>query len=176
MAGRSLASGSRGLSRAAILRAALIVLAVVGLAPCAGAQTANSTLTIDPVFSVTPITGVEPAPVSDAHYLPPPDAWAAPALHTTLFTSFAVLQTLDVATTLRGIGLGRASEANPLMGGLAQHPAALVGVKAGLTAATIMSMRSMSKTHPKAAMITMLALNAGSALVVRSNFRMVMGR
>jgi hypothetical protein len=49
-------------------------------------------------------------------------------------------------------------------------------VKAGLTAATILSMRSLSKSHPKAAVLTMLAMNAGSAYVVRSNVRLVMSR
>lgn len=138
--------------RSLIRRATLVVVMVGALAPAARAQA------LDPI------------------YPPKPTGWAAPALHTTLSTSFAILQTLDVATTLRGVSNGRAREANPLMGGLAQRPAALVGVKAGLTAATIFSMHSLSKTHPKAAVLTMLALNAGSAFVVRSNFRLAVSR
>jgi hypothetical protein len=99
-----------------------------------------------------------------------PTAWSAPALHISLSTSFAALQALDVATTLRAVHSGSGVEANPLVGGLANHPAALIGLKAGLTAATIASVRGLSKTHPKAAVLTMIGLNVGSAFVVRSNF------
>src|SRR4051812_46849359 len=104
----------------------------------------------------------EPAPVT-------PSAWSAPPLHVSLSTSFAALQALDVATTLRAVHSGAGVEANPLVGGLANHPAALIGLKAGLTAATIASVRSLSRTHPKAAVLTMIGLNVGSAFVVRSN-------
>ncbi len=116
------------------------------------------------------------APPPTLSYAPRVDKWSAPAAHNALALSFAGLQALDVATTLRGISQGRASEANPMMGGLVRHPAALVGVKAGLTAATVLSMRGLSKSHPKASMLTMIALNAGSALVVRSNLRFVVSR
>jgi Domain of unknown function (DUF5658) len=93
----------------------------------------------------------------------------------TVTTSFVALQALDTATTLRGLGSG-AVEANPLVGGLAKHPAAFVAVKGGLTAATVLSVKGMARKHPKAAMLTMLALNAGSAFVVRSNISITMSR
>lgn len=99
-----------------------------------------------------------------------PTVWSAPALHISLSTSFAALQALDVATTLRAVHSGAGVEANPLVGGMADHPAALIGLKAGLTAATIASVRGLSKAHPKAAVLTMIGLNVGSAFVVRSNF------
>ena len=91
-------------------------------------------------------------------------------------TSFVALQALDTVTTLRGISGGAAVEANPLVGDLARHPAAFVAVKSGLTAATVLSVHSMSKKHPKAALCTMLALNAASAFVVRSNISITMSR
>jgi hypothetical protein len=151
---------------------------IVGAFPQAAlAQAADSAASpVDAQVALAAVAAADPGPAPISVYVPGPDRWSAPALHTSLAVSFAALQTLDAATTLRGIRLGRASEANPLMGGLAQHPAALVGLKAGLTAATILSMRGFSKTHPKAAVFTMLALNAGSAFVVRSNFRLVMSR
>ena len=114
-----------------------------------------------------------PARAQDSNALlaQPRTGWSAPALHVSLATAFAGLQALDTATTLHSVRTGTAVEANPLMGDLAKHPAALVGVKAGLTTATILSMRALSRNHPKAAVLTMIALNAGSAFVVGSNFR-----
>jgi hypothetical protein len=155
---------------------ALFTACIVGAFPYASsAQSPDSgSGSSDSQFATERVAASNPAPPITNSTLPVRDGWSSPALHTTLAASFAGLQALDVATTLRGIGQGRASEANPLMGGLVRHPAALVGVKAGLTAATILSMRGFSKAHPKAAVFTMLALNAGSALVVRSNLRLVM--
>jgi hypothetical protein len=151
----------------------LLVVLLTGFANAAGAQTSDSVLTFEPDYITTALTPAASAPVPDALAVRQTNPWAAPALQTTLLASFAVLQGLDAGTTLSGIDSGRASEANPFMGGLAQHPAALVGVKAGLTAATVISMRSWSKSHPRAAALTLFALNAGSAFVVRSNFRLL---
>lgn len=106
----------------------------------------------------------------------PPTGWSAPGLHLTLSAGFAALQTLDVVTTLRGVRNGSAVEANPLVGGLAERPAALIAVKGGLTAATLLSMNSLARKHPKAAALTMIALNAGTAFVVRSNFKIAVTR
>jgi uncharacterized protein DUF5658 len=165
MAGRSL-----------IPCAACVVLLLGAVARSADAQSVDSAPVAEPAVDPASSEVVSPIPVRDVLHAAAPAGWASPALQTTLLASFAALEALDAATTLRGIRLGRASEANPLMAGLAQHPAALVGVKAGLTAATIFSMRSLSKAHPKAAVLTMLALNAGSAFVVRSNFQLVLNR
>jgi len=152
---------------------ALLVFMLTAVATAAGAQTPDSVITFEPDYVTTTLTPAETLPVPDPVTMRQTNAWAAPMLQTTLLASFAVLQGLDAGTTLGGIESGRAAEANPFMGGLAQHPAALVGVKAGLTAATIISIRAWSKTHPRAAALTMFALNAGSAFVVRSNFRLL---
>ena len=137
-----------------LTRALAVTLLVSGFAAPVGAQIDDRTPLVDaPAVTVAaPQTG-----------------WSAPALHISLATGFASLQTLDTITTLHSVHGGTAVEANPVMGGLAQHPAAFVGVKAGLTTATILSMRSLSKNHPKAAVLMLIALNAGSAFVVRSN-------
>jgi hypothetical protein len=106
----------------------------------------------------------------------PPSPWSAPALHISLTTAFVGLQALDVATTLRGVKNGSAVEANPLMAGLANRPMALVAVKSALTAATVASVHGLSRKHPKGAVLALIALNVGSAFVVRSNFRMTSTR
>ena len=106
----------------------------------------------------------------------PRTGWSAPALHASLSTAFAGLQALDTATTLSSVHARTAVEANPLMGDLAKRPAAFICLKAGLTMTTILSMRALSRNHPKAAVLTMIALNVGSAFVVGSNFRVALPR
>jgi hypothetical protein len=145
-----------------LTRALAVTMLVGGFAIPAGAQI------VDDRTSAADDSRDHRAPVVA---VAPPAGWSAPALHVSLATGFASLQALDTITTLRSVHGGTAVEANPLMGGLAQHPAAFVGLKAGLTTVTILSMRSLSRNHPKAAVLTLIALNAGSAYVVRSNFQ-----
>jgi hypothetical protein len=132
-------------------------------------RTLVGTLSTIAILAVSSTPARAQAPIADEPVRLTPTAWSAPALHISLSTSFAALQALDVATTLRAVHTGTGVEANPLVGGLANHPAALIGLKAGLTAATIASVRGLSRTHPKAAVLTMIGLNVGSAFVVRSN-------
>jgi hypothetical protein len=134
-------------------RVVFVVMLMAGSSAAANAQTTDLVMAPDPVTA------------------PPRTGWSAPALHVSLASSFVALQALDVATTLRGVHSGTAVEANPLVGPLANHPAALVGVKGGLTVATLLSMRALARQHPKAAVLTMIGLNVGSAFVVRSNVR-----
>jgi hypothetical protein len=112
----------------------------------------------------------------DAAATLPPTRWSAPALHVSLAATFVGLQALDTATTIHAVRSGAAVEANPLVGGLANHPVALVAVKSALTTATVLSMHSFSKKHPKGAAVAMIALNAASALVVRSNLALIATR
>jgi hypothetical protein len=112
----------------------------------------------------------------DAGEAPSRTGWSAPALRVSLAATFVGLQAVDTATTIHAVRSGMAVEANPFVGDLANHPVALVAVKSALTTATVLSMRGLSKKHPKGAAIAMVALNAASALVVRSNVAIVVGR
>jgi hypothetical protein len=103
----------------------------------------------------------------------PAAGWSAPALHASLAVTFIGLQAVDVATTLDAVRSGKGIEANPLVGGLANHPAAFVAVKSALATATVLSIKSFSKKHPKGAVFAMIGLNAASAFVVRSNLAVV---
>jgi hypothetical protein len=113
------------------------------------------------------------AETSDAR---PATGWSAPALHMSLAATFVGLQAADAATTLYAVRSGKGIEVNPLVGGLANHPAALVAVKGALTTATVLSIRSLSKKHPKGAAFAMIGLNAASAFIVRSNLAIASGR
>jgi ABC-type sugar transport system substrate-binding protein len=91
-----------------------------------------------------------------------------------MHVSFAVLQALDVHSTLRAV-TSNGHEANPLLGGVADNSAALSAIKAGVTAATILANERLWKTHRRAALILMAAENAAYLTIVAHNYR-VSGR
>ncbi len=157
-------------------RALAAGLLVCGLAAPARAQVADAPVQAEESAAAAAVPVDSTIGSGSAALKMPSTGWSAPALQLSLTTAFASLQALDTATTLHSVRGGTGTEANPIMGGLAQHAAAFIGIKAGLTAATIMSMRGLSKNHPKAAALTLIVLNAGSAFVVGSNFRIAVQR
>jgi len=89
--------------------------------------------------------------------------------HMWLHVSFGVLQALDVHSTLRAV-TNNGHEANPLLQSVADNPAALSAIKAGMTAATIFANERLWKTHRRAALILMLAENAVYLTIVAHNY------
>jgi hypothetical protein len=87
-----------------------------------------------------------------------------------MYASFATLQALDYHSTTTALSSGAAREANPLMRGVADNPAAFAAVKAGATAGTIWIAERMRKKHPAGAVVFMLASNAAMAAVVAHNY------
>jgi hypothetical protein len=92
-----------------------------------------------------------------------------------LQVSFGALQVLDTVSTLRGVNAGL-REVNPLLAGLAHHPAAYVAVKAGAATATLWLMRDKARKNRIAAIVTMAAINSGYAFVVAQNVRQLRQR
>jgi hypothetical protein len=91
---------------------------------------------------------------------------------TALHVSFGALQFMDVFSTVRGIDAGL-RESHPLMRGLAGHPAAMVAVKIGAGATTILLTRRMARKNRVASIITMAAVNSAYAVIVARNLRAV---
>jgi hypothetical protein len=87
-----------------------------------------------------------------------------------LYASFAALQALDAHSTLRALDAG-AAEANPLLGGIAHKPAALLAIKAGLAASTIYLVEKVRVRSRGAAIALMAALNSVYATIVAHNYR-----
>ena len=86
-----------------------------------------------------------------------------------LYVSFAGAQAYDVYST-RAILRAGGYEANPLMGGLVEHPIAFAGVKAGLSVAGIYAGEKLWKTgHRRAAVWYLVGLNAGMIAIDLSN-------
>jgi hypothetical protein len=89
-----------------------------------------------------------------------------------LYASFASLQMLDAHSTIRALRAGGV-EQNPLMQGLADKPAALVALKAGVAVSTIALVDKGRGRSRVGAIVLMAALNSAYATVVAHNYRTV---
>jgi len=93
-----------------------------------------------------------------------------------LYVSLAGLQAYDGYSTTRGVRNG-ATEANPLVGGLAGQPAAFWTVKALSTVTTIYFAEQLWRQHKRGqAIMTMVVANAVMGAVAAHNASIVSGR
>jgi hypothetical protein len=123
--------------------------------------------TLSPLFAQVSAPGVSTvAPASATNVATPTSRGAL----IPLYASFATLQMLDAHSTIRSIGAGGV-EQNPLMRGLADKPAALVALKAGVAASTIVLADKMARRNRVGAIVLMAALNSAYAVVVTHNYR-----
>ncbi len=89
------------------------------------------------------------------------------SLFKTLVVTYGVVQGLDMASTMKARNRG-AVEANPVMqGGYGKGMA----MKAALGAVSVLAVRAIEKKSKKAAIVTMIAMNVGTATVVANNLR-----
>jgi len=133
-----------------------------------------------------PAAAQEPAPslreAAETAALPPaaqpirperdatPDSTRRPAPLVPLYVSFSALQVLDTHSTSQALARGGV-EANPVMKGFAGSEAGMLAVKAAGTAGVIYASEKMWKRNKTAAVIFMIAANAGMAWVVQHNYR-----
>jgi hypothetical protein len=96
-------------------------------------------------------------------------------LLTSLYASTAVMQALDIHSTLRAFSAG-AVEGNPLMSGVTRNRAAFVATKAAVTAVTVFAVNKIAKKNKVAAVITLIAVNSAYAMVVQHNYRLARNR
>ena len=87
-----------------------------------------------------------------------------------LYASTAVMQALDVHSTLSALGNGGV-EANPMMSGLTRNKAAFIAVKAAVATSTILATRQIAKRNKVAAVVTLVAINSVYAIVASHNYR-----
>jgi hypothetical protein len=92
-----------------------------------------------------------------------------PTMLVPLYISMATLQALDVVSTRQAIGAG-GTEANPLVAPLSGSPAAMLAMKAGVSAVTILVSERMWRHNRKGALLMLFATNIGYAAVVSHNF------
>lgn len=87
------------------------------------------------------------------------------------YASTAVLQMLDVRSTMQVVKLG-GGEGNPVLQGLVGHPAMFMGVKAAVAAASIYSAYRLAKHSRLGAIATMVGVNSVYAMVVAHNYQL----
>jgi hypothetical protein len=122
------------------------------------------------ISMVIPYLVQQPTPLP----LPPnaismPRPWR-PAVLPALYASFATLQVLDVHSTRRATSRGYV-ELNPLMQPTSDNVGAMLAIKVGATAGTIFAVEKLWRHNRTAAVLTMIGVNAGYALLVSSNYR-----
>jgi hypothetical protein len=88
-----------------------------------------------------------------------------------LYASTAMMQALDIHSTLTAVGRGGV-EANPLISGLASRQLAFIAVKSGIAASSILAARQMAKHNKLAAVVTLIAINSAYALVISHNYKL----
>jgi hypothetical protein len=145
------------------------IATVMGLVAFLGVVDSRAALAQDPVDVFAARTVLAAAEAAEARPLEERTA-ARPAPLVGLYVSLAGLQALDIASTRRALNAG-AAEANPVVAPFAGSPVALAVVKAGVTSATIVASEHLWKKNRKAALLTMIALNAAYGVVVAHNYR-----
>jgi hypothetical protein len=130
----------------------------------------------DPLVAY-PITRSLPALAGDVDWARTPVRVNAPescgALLPSLYVGLATVNALDGYTTAKMFAVG-ASEANPLMRGIAGHPAALWAIKGAATAGSIYFAERLRKQHHRrAAIVSMLMTNGLIAGAAANNLRIL---
>jgi hypothetical protein len=102
-----------------------------------------------------------------------PLEYGRPSTLPALYATSAALQGYDAYSTLRALKNG-GREANPLMKGVVNNPAALVAMKAGVTTASIMAAERLWKgQHRVGAIGVMVASNLMMGIVAAHNSRVL---
>jgi hypothetical protein len=146
-----------------------VLLTFVGMSVPAAAEEAAS-----PKRAARALVEVSELPplAGDTDWSLPPVHLGGPkrgALLPTLYVGYAALNAFDAFSTSKGMANG-AAEGNPLMGGVARHPAALWAVKGGVTAGSIaMAERLWREDKRKAAVAVMVIANGMMAVVAARN-------
>jgi hypothetical protein len=163
-------------------RLAVVAAIVAGsLSPWSVRQALAQDAAADPDASSVMITAATPAvlralqPMDLQPAMPPQrqplvGGFKRPMVMGSLYVSTAMLQALDVHSTLKGLSRG-ATEANPVMSGVTSNKAAFIAAKAGVAAATILAARQIAKKNKLAAALTLIGINSVYAAVVSHNYK-----
>jgi Domain of unknown function (DUF5658) len=136
--------------------------AAIAIAP----ETSTFAGTASPLFSAEQIQRAVPQQISRSA--------GTSTLMTSLYATTAVMQVLDVHSTLAAFRAG-ATEANPLMQDVTKNGTAFLAVKVGVAATTIFAARQVSKRNKMAAIATLVAINSAYAIVVNHNYKVARG-
>ena len=153
-------------------------LVVLGVAPWtareARAQERPTPLNLTAAVENAVAAPAVAVPEQFAYPIAPPQKRIDPML-SSLYVSTALMQGLDVHSTLKALDAG-AIEANPLMTGVTKNKAAFVAMKAGIAAGTIFAAHKASKKNRVAAIVSLVAINSVYAMVINHNYKVARGQ
>lgn len=160
-----------------------VLAAMVALAPGfvaqASAQERVEIPSVDFTASLLNNSTVQAARMADFEQFPLPvqplGRRNPSALLNSLYVSTAVMQALDMHSTLQAFKAG-AVEGNPLMAGIAKNPGTFMAAKAAVAASTILAARQIAKKSRVGAVVTMVAINSAYAMIVSHNYSLARGR
>ena len=126
-----------------------------------------------------PATAVAAAPAADAVPTPtftrptmPAKSFGRPSMLPALYVAQGALQAMDMHSTMQAISRG-AHEANPMMQGVVNNKGAMLAVKAGVAASTILMSECLwKKGNRTGAIVSMIVANSVTAVVVAHNYRL----
>ncbi|ODS54453.1 MAG: hypothetical protein ABS36_11160 [Acidobacteria bacterium SCN 69-37] len=157
------------MSRGLVVTYSLALAVLVGVTPAAAQEVPR--LDLSGAFqasAVVPPVLLAPEQLPRS-FDPAPRRPGRSALMTSLYASTAVMQALDVHSTLLALDRG-AVEANPLMSGPSRNKAAFIAIKAGVAFSSVMAARNMSKRNKLAAALTLVAINSVYATIINHNY------
>ena len=148
-----------------------VLYSAVPLAPVPASVTLSAAAVATKAESASPAEST--GPKFFHAFVTPKEAPSRPLALPALYVMQAGLQAMDVRSTFTAISLG-AHEANPIMKPLAKNQATMMAVKAGIAASTILMSEKMWRGGNKmGAIVSMVAANAVTAMVVAHNYRVV---
>jgi len=148
-----------------------VLYSAVPLAPVPASMTLSAAAVATKAESASPAESTGPKYFHA--FVTPKAAPSRPIALPALYAMQAGLQAMDVRSTFTAISLG-AHEANPIMKPLAKNQATMMAVKAGVAASTILMSEKMWRGGNKmGAIVSMVAANAVTAMVVAHNYRVV---
>ncbi len=148
-----------------------VLYSAVPLAPVPASVTLSAAAVATKAESASPAESTGPKYFHA--FVTPKAAPSRPIALPALYAMQAGLQVMDVRSTFTAISLG-AHEANPIMKPLAKNQTTMMAVKVGVAASTILASERMWRGGNKmGAIVSMVAANAVTAMVVAHNYRVV---
>ena len=142
--------------------------------------TASTAAVLFPAIAPAPATAVAATPTAEAVPTPifkrsvttPAKSISRPALLPSLYVTQVGLQAMDIHSTMQAISRG-AHEANPMMQDVVNNKGAMLALKAGAAAGTILMSECLwRKGNRTAAIVSMIIANSVTAMVVAHNYRL----
>src|SRR5262245_40996407 len=124
------------------------------------------------VAAAAPAAEAVPTPTFTRPTVPADKSFGRPSILPALYVAQGALQAMDMHSTMQALSHG-AHEANPVMRGVVENKGAMMALKAGVAASTILMSECLwKKGNRTGAIVSMLVANSLTAVVVAHNYRL----